>query len=100
MFKAVGLLRQKLAAQFLNLGKGNEPGVIVIPQAAIVPINDMPDFGYLLPDFQQFVALFLVFRQDKTGVAVVHNVGNFVADGVGEQAYLNAAHSQQRQIAP
>jgi hypothetical protein len=89
-----------LPAHFLHLRKGDEPGLVEVPQTPVIPIDDPFYLGNFLSDLQELIALLLIFGQDKGRIAVVDNVGHFVGGGVGEKAHLHSAGRQHPQIGP
>ncbi len=98
--EAARLGRHQLAAQRLHVGEGHQPRVVVVPQAAVVPIDDATHAGDALADLQQLIALLLIFGQNEGGVAVVDDVGHLGRGGVGEQANLGRAGGLQAEVGP
>ena len=94
------LLGGEFTAELLHLTKRNKPRVIVIPQPALIPINDSFDLGDALFNLEELVALLLVFSEGKDHIAVADDVFNFVGAGIGVQANHRPAHPHCPNVAP
>ena len=98
--KRSGSFFRRLAPDLLNLLEIHQHGVVVLPHAAGVPIDDLPEIGDLVANLDDLVHLLLVLAHDIDRVRILEDVLNLRRGHVRIEADDLGPRRQGRVLGP
>ena len=96
----LGVLPLELLAALLQLGQAQEAGLLVLPQAPGIVVDDVLEPGALRAHVQELVHLLLVLDHREPRLRVVHDVLHLLLDRVLVERHGHAAEGLGGQHRP